>query len=196
MEIISLFDNKCNFKIYLLEDVKNYNELIKVCNLDYVCLLNPEYILGVNHISIAIEKSVTSKKRRLDRPISKEIVFYSCLSNKLDMCLDIHNASKIIDKVKNNTNKDNSEGNQTIDIKSNENNTLNVFLIYCNNTYFPKYNKEVEDLFECKCLEVEDFSKYTNLNYLIKEFNINDIEFNNEAGIIGSIYNRLSLKDY
>lgn len=170
MEIRSIFNNEYSFKVFLLEEVKNKAELEKFKNKENHCLINPEYIIGLNHLTIAFEKAVTSKRRKLDRSISKDFIHYTLDNNKLEHCLEIH------------------------DVIKNFGESVSCFAIVIND----KDNladEDIEKLLNCKVLGVEDYSKYIDTDKLKKEFGIQDIECKNETGILGAVYNRLALKD-
>lgn len=170
MEFKSIFDPNLLLHIFLLENIKNTDSLKALASQDNIAILNPEYILGFTHLSISIEKSATSKRRKLDKPISKDLIQYTLDNSKHEYCIDLHNIFK--------------EGS----------NTKNCFLIFCNNKNVPS-ESEIEKSLDCISLGVEDYSKYTNFEKIRKEFSITETEINNETGIIGAVYNKLSLKD-
>lgn len=41
----------------------------------------------------------------------------------------------------------------------------------------------------------ENYSMYADFDIIKKEFDIKEIELENETGIIGAVYNRIALKD-
>ncbi len=54
---------------------------------------------------------------------------------------------------------------------------------------------ELKVKFDCSVLGIEDYSYYTDFNEIKNEFQISDDEINTDSGIIGAVYNRISLKD-
>lgn len=174
MEIKSKFCSEYTFLVYLATDVKNKDELKSLCKRDDVIVLNPEYIMGYNHITISIEKAVTSKRRKQDKPIKTDVIQYTCENSRVDQCLSLHDVSKI------------SEEHPEL--------KTNCFIIFVNPNIKPN-DLELEQKLKCSFLSIEDYSTLTDMSKIKAEFGITEQEGFNDSGIIGAVYNRLALKD-
>ncbi len=169
MEIKSLFSDD-KFSIFLAHNIKNTDQLKAYSSLENVTLLNPELILGYNHIAIALEKAVISKRRKQNKPLNKDIIYYTLENKSVEYCIPKH--------------------------AINFNKEVNAFIIFINTktTSIPS-KEELQKKLDCSVLDIVDYSKFINFELIKEEFAISDCEINNDSGIIGAVYNRLSLKD-
>ena len=55
MEVVSITNSEIKFYIHLLGNIKNIEELKRLNTNDNIILLNPELILNLTHINIALE---------------------------------------------------------------------------------------------------------------------------------------------
>jgi hypothetical protein len=104
-------------------------------------------------------------KHKADR-LKKEIIYYSSDKGNVNQCVKMHSISK-------------------------EN--PNAYLLFINFSR-EETEKNIIDL-NGKEITPENYSKFVNLEKLIKEFDIKNEEIENDSGILGAIYNRISLKD-
>lgn len=168
MEIKSLFSDD-KFLIFLASNIINKEQLKAYSQMENVTLLNPELILGYNHIAIALEKAVISKRRKLNKPLNKDIIYYSLDNKSIEHCISKHM------------------------INLSNSNEVNSFIIFINSS---PSKDELQKKLECTLLDVIDYSKFVNFNLIKEEFSISEVEINNnDSGILGAVYNRLSLKD-
>jgi len=221
MELQSIVDSNILFHIFLTTEIKNKEELLKLQSKENIVLLNPELILNLTHLSIALEKSVVqSKKKRLSRPIKRDVVYYTCESGKSEYCWQLH--YNLILKEKEKTEKIENEKvedstcltNNITNSSTNNTNLLNFYVIVISSckeetkqnefslnslteeTYDDKKLKQgLEKLLSCRVVEAENFSDYSNIKRIIKDFNLTEDESKTNSGILGAVYNRLSLKD-
>lgn len=194
MEISSKFNSSISFKIYLLKDVRKKENLKKLASNSFISLLSPKLIIGFNHITIAIEKAITSKFRKTNRSLSKDIIYYSLDNSKLDYCLERHNLFKNDEKSNDNQNESISCFIVIINIKNNVQNDSKSELNEAE-ALMSLNEDELKVKFDCSVLGIEDYSYYTDFNEIKNEFQISDEEINTDSGIIGAVYNRISLKD-
>lgn len=172
MEIVSITDNSQVFQIFLLNNITKINELKAYSEKETTVVLNPELILNSTHLAIALERSVVAmKKKKLSKPHKKDIIYYCSNSGKTDICLANHAI-----------NFDNKE----------KPHSCFLILIDSEKTYL---SDEISELFGCEVYDSSNFSYFTNIQKIKKEFEIEDIEDNLDTGLLGAIYNRLSLKD-
>lgn len=171
MELSSIFEPYVKIQIFLLGNIENKEELIKLINRDDVCILNPEFILNITHISIALDKAVQAMGKKKQTNLSKkDLIYYCCDTSKFESCLQIHN----------------------VNLSSND--PINCILIFINSK--KKYlDDDFISLLKCEVHDLTKIPYFTKLEKLEKEFGITSIEKQTNSGLIGGIYNRLSLKD-
>lgn len=93
MEFFSEFDKKFKAQIFLIYDIKNPIQIEEYKKADNICILNPEIILDITHISIAIERAILKKKS-----IKRDIAYYSLESGKQDLCISEHSNFNYLEK--------------------------------------------------------------------------------------------------
>jgi hypothetical protein len=168
MELCSLLEPTSKIQIFVLGNIQNSTEYVKLINRDDICILNPELIINLTHISITFEKSVQAMIKKKSSHLSKkDLIYYSCDSSKLENCLQQHNFGAV---------------------------QLNSILIIINSD--KKYlDDDFTSLLKCEVYDVTKIPYFTKFDKLEKEFGITNSEKSTSSGIIGGIYNRLSLKD-
>lgn len=171
MEFSPLSAPKQSFYLTLMTCV-NQSEAAKHDANENIVLINPNYIISSFHVMQSVNRAcynfIINKTK--SKSLKKEIIHSLTAYSKLSESLVLHSV------------EENKEGNYYL-----------LFILNDNKTEV----KEILDKLKGNEISSENYSKFMNLNTLMKSFGINQCEIDDdcENGIFAAIYNRISTKD-
>ena len=168
MLTFSILNDESTFTIVLLDEVANLLVLKELATLTDVICVKARFVYSITHLQLAVNRAFSNQKvgaKSKFKTAKLETIYLLSLAKKQDVALKLHAVDE----------------------------QCPYFLIFLN-----KSSEEISELVkgtEGKRIEATNWADFVDIDFILKEYEIEEEEIMNVCGVDGAVCNRVALKD-